>query len=198
MARMKIPRGQVNKVTVNFGKLSKVLQKLDKKRSIRVGILGKDGIQKVADSDLTMAELGAVHEFGARIKVTPKMRGFLGYLGIHLKKETTEIVIPIRSFLRAALLTKEGKKALQVWTVDEKEAFIEYLNKDTISADVLATTIGTKALERVLESFNTGGFGEWEPITAFTREHRKGNAANPPLDSTGEVKNSITFEVKEL
>lgn len=194
----KRPKGQINKVTVNLGKLSKVLQKLEKKRSIRVGILGKNGSKKVPDSDLTLADLGAVHEFGAKINVTPKMRGFLHYLGVHLKKETTQIVIPVRSFLRAALLTKEGKKALQVWSEDEKEAFIEYLNKDTVSADVLATTIGVKALERVLEAFETSGFGEWETITEFTQQHRKGNASNPPIDSTRKLKNSITFEVKEL
>jgi len=38
------------------------------------------------------AKYAAVREFGARILVTDKMRAFLHYKGIHLKKTTTEIV----------------------------------------------------------------------------------------------------------
>lgn len=47
------------------------------------------------------AWLAGIHEYGCRIKVTPKMRAFLHRQGLHLKKSTTEIVIPERSFLRA-------------------------------------------------------------------------------------------------
>lgn len=47
------------------------------------------------------AWLAGIHEYGCRIKVTPKMRAFLHYQGLHLKPTTTEIVIPERSFLRA-------------------------------------------------------------------------------------------------
>ncbi len=46
------------------------------------------------------AWLAGIHEYGCRIKVTPKMRAFLHRQGLHLKASTTEIVIPERSFLR--------------------------------------------------------------------------------------------------
>lgn len=46
------------------------------------------------------AWLAGIHEYGCRIKVTPKMRAFLHHQGLHLKDSTTEIVIPERSFLR--------------------------------------------------------------------------------------------------
>lgn len=46
------------------------------------------------------AWLAGIHEYGCKIKVTPKMRAFLHYQGLHLKETTTEIVIPERSFLR--------------------------------------------------------------------------------------------------
>lgn len=45
--------------------------------------------------------LAAIHEYGCTIPVTPKMRAYLHSIGVHLKKETTKIVIPERSFLRA-------------------------------------------------------------------------------------------------
>ena len=50
------------------------------------------------DSELAM--IANVHEFGARILVTDKMRGYLSSQGLHLKASTTHIVIPERSFLR--------------------------------------------------------------------------------------------------
>ena len=46
------------------------------------------------------AWLAAIHEYGLDIEVTPKMRAFLHRQGLHLKKETTHIHIPERSFLR--------------------------------------------------------------------------------------------------
>lgn len=61
-------------------------------RRIEVGYFGSGETQMLA----------AVHEFGVDIPVTDKMRGFFRYkFGISLKKTTTVIRIPERSFIRA-------------------------------------------------------------------------------------------------
>ena len=57
----------------------------------------------------TRAFYGVVHEFGAVIKVTPKMRGFLHFIGIHLKPSTKVIHIPPRPFMRPALFRALNK-----------------------------------------------------------------------------------------
>lgn len=44
--------------------------------------------------------LAKIHEYGVNINVTDKMRGFLASQGLHLKKSTTVIRIPERSFIR--------------------------------------------------------------------------------------------------
>ena len=46
------------------------------------------------------AWLASIHEYGCNIPVTPKMRKFLAAKGLHLKKSTSHIKIPERSFLR--------------------------------------------------------------------------------------------------
>ena len=46
------------------------------------------------------AKLARIHEYGCRITVKPNQRARLHRMGIHLKKSTTQIVIPERSFLR--------------------------------------------------------------------------------------------------
>lgn len=55
------------------------------------------------------ANIAAVHEFGCTIQVTPKMRAYLHYQGIHLKASTQYIHIPARPFLRPVLLGEEFK-----------------------------------------------------------------------------------------
>jgi hypothetical protein len=47
------------------------------------------------------AWLASIHEYGLDIEVTPEMRAFLHGKGLHLRKDTTHIKIPERSFLRA-------------------------------------------------------------------------------------------------
>lgn len=196
---------RINKSKVNYGKLSQVIQKLNKKRSIKVGILGDKGRQQVAEN-LDMAGLGAVHEFGTTINHpggTPyfiKENGLAQFVskekGSKLPKtKPHQIVIPSRSFLRDSLLTAEGKKALQVWKVEEKQALVDYLNQDTVSADVLAETIGTKGAERVIEAFQTSGFREWEHNAPSTIKRKK---SAMPLINNGDLEGAISYEVKEL
>lgn len=49
------------------------------------------------------ATLMMIHENGARIRVTPKMRAFLHSIGMHLKKSTTTITIPPRPVMGPVL-----------------------------------------------------------------------------------------------
>lgn len=59
------------------------------------------------------ADIAAVHEYGCTIKVTPKMRAFLYHEGLHLKKTTTAIRIPKRSFLQATLDGRAFRKKMR-------------------------------------------------------------------------------------
>jgi len=52
----------------------------------------------------TVGWYGRVHEFGAMITVTAKMRAYLAAVfGWHLRRSTTQIHIPARPFMRPAL-----------------------------------------------------------------------------------------------
>ncbi len=48
------------------------------------------------DADIKLKDLFNVHEYGATITVTPRMRAFLHTIGIHLSKQKTAIRIPPR------------------------------------------------------------------------------------------------------
>lgn len=59
-----------------------------------------------------IVDIAAVHEFGATIKVTPKMRGYLHSQGLHLAASTQYIHIPERSYLRATFESPEFKQEI--------------------------------------------------------------------------------------
>lgn len=191
---------RVNKSKINFKALDDWMKALDRKISIKVGIIGNTATQKHPDSDLTNAELGAVHEFGASIEVTPKMRRYLASQGIYLNKWTYNVVIPTRSFLRMPLMSSEGKKEL--FNVVKSQISSEFkatdLQKDTANKilDDTVHLLAETAYLRVLQAFESGGYGNWAPISKFTSKRRK-NAGNPPLTDTGDLRRSISYEIKE-
>lgn len=191
---------RVNKTRINFKALEEWMKALDRKVSIKVGIIGKEATQKHPDSDLTNAELGAVHEFGASIKVTPKMRRYLASQGIYIDKWTYNVVIPTRSFLRMPLMSSEGKKELRKVVEEQLKSEIKATDLSNETANkILDDTVhllAETAYLRVLEAFESGGFGKWAPISEFTAQRRH-NAGNPPLTDTGDLRRSISYEIKE-
>ena len=204
--------GKINDEKVVFKKLDKIIKLMGEKYTVRVGIIGANASAKHAETNLTNASLGAIHEFGATINVTPKMRGyFFKKYGIHKTKKP--VVIPARSFLRMPILSKDGKNQIVKKVVDslglesvvnpDKKVPAEFkgvYEKKIIALlnpELLATVIGQAAYERVMEAFETGGFGSWTPTSEWSRQNRKYNPANPTLEDTGELRDSITFEVKK-
>ena len=68
--------------------------------------------------------IAAVHEFGTTINVTPKMRAYLHFNGLHLRKDTTHIYIPARPFLRPVLRSREFISTTgEIYVRALKEAF---------------------------------------------------------------------------
>lgn len=204
MTSRKLSKGQINKKNADCIKaLKNLMEDLNQKVSIRVGIIGDKARQKHPDSDLTNADLGAIHEFGAHITVTKKMRGYFWYKwGIHLSKN--EIVIPARSFLRDTLLSDDGKKELidRVGLDEDRELNKEFAKyKMMIDGDffvALCEQVGMKAVEMVQTAFYVGGRpNKWQKITEFTKANRKNDPESPPLTDSGQLRDSITYEVKK-
>lgn len=61
-------------------------------------------------SDKEEAIIAAVHEYGCTIPVTPKLRAYFHYQGIHLRNETVSLHIPSRKFLRPVLESEKFQK----------------------------------------------------------------------------------------
>lgn len=157
-------------------KIPELIEKLTgiKNRTIEAGIL-EDGEQ---------AMIAHVHEYGVDIGVTPRMRAYLHHIGIHLRKDTTHIHIPERSFIRSG------------W--DQNRADIESKIEDLmgnvinfgVDAELFLEMIGLD-IESKLKNQLREVSGP--PLSDVTIE-RKGSS-NPLVD-TGSLQSSISYRVK--
>lgn len=210
--------GRINKTRINFKAIDNLIKDLGRNVSIRVGIIGEKATQIHEGTNLTNAELGAVHEFGATINHpggTPyliKEDGTAQFVskekGKNLPKtKPHQIIIPTRSFLRMPLLSSEGKAAIRKEVMskkyikesignDRKLNKIAWSKDNDSLMDAIGFAIGLAAHDRVMKAFDTEGFGNWKPTTPQSKKHRKNNPAEPTLVDTGQLRGSITYEVK--
>ena len=113
-------------------------------------------------TNITMAELGAIHEYGV-----------------------PESGIPQRSFLRVPLQNNADKL---LKTIDNDLKFSKTNTNQALGK------LGASGLSIVLEAFKTSGGGTWQKLKPSTR---KGTNAKPLID-TGQLRQSITFEVRDV
>ena len=154
--------------------MEKQMKKLGKKK-IKIGVLGGDGeLQMIAH----------VHEYGADIPVTPKMRAWFAYNGYPLKSSTTVIKIPERSFLRS------GKDKHKAKVVNKAKNMLPDVIQKNVSIDVFVNMIGQEFAGHIQKELRDV---KAPPNTQMTKE-RKGSS-NPLID-TGRLLGAIKHEVE--
>lgn len=131
-----------------------------------------------------MGMIAVVQEYGVKIQVTPKMRGFLASRGLHLKKTTTHITIPERSYIRAGW--DENEKDM----MDRAEEFIKQAITGGVSVDAVMDALGQEGRDRIRDF----AVDLKDPANhPFTIEQKNGKS-NPLVDSGGLIE-AITYKV---
>jgi hypothetical protein len=175
---------------IDFG-MENYLMENDKDLSfVDVGVLARDGAEKRPptdegkQTDITLAELATIQEFGTVINVTPKMRKFLSSTGLNLKPSTTQIVIPSRAYMRQ--------------TFDEQLSVLEK-TADKLDRDSIAGKISRReALQQLGQMHrqeiqkNIGTAGKFKANHPYTIA-RKGS--DNELVDDGILRQSIDYEV---
>ena len=132
-----------------------------------------------------LAWLAGIHEYGCRIAITDKMRRWLHANGLHVKKTTTHIVIPERSFLRAGFDQHNGEVLRKV------DDLIPDVVEGAMAVDEFAKVIGllmkSKIQAYAIDLKNPA-------LHPFTIE-RTGNTN--PLVGTGDMIGAIDWEMEK-
>ncbi len=155
----------------DFPKMQATVQELHG-RSVEVGCTGEN------------AWLAGIHEYGCHIQVTPKMRAWFARNGYPLKKTTTEIVIPERSFLRAGF-DEHAETVLKEY--DE-------LTGDVLNGKIPASVLLEGLGQELAAKIKTYARNLSEPPNSAMTVQRKGGSN--PLVKTGGMIESINYEVK--
>lgn len=170
-------------VVKDEGNMDQVIKELKALDHTKVDI----GFFASEDSALTM--IAGVQEFGCNITVTKAMRGWLGAHGLHLRRGTTEIHIPERSFIRAGF-DKSKNKGLKV--IENGIAGI--FEGQTTAAEV-ANLIGVYFQGALRKAGIDLKSPPLHPFTIKMRRGKKGGAN--PLYDTGRMLKAITYKVKK-
>ncbi len=128
------------------------------------------------------ASIATTLEYGAHIRVTDKMRGYFGAVfGVHLKKDTQEIVIPARPFMQRTIEEHGDEWVLKVAQLaklhhyDMKKVF-----------DIMGEIV-MNDLKTVMQS------GDFIENSAITLAHKQGSK---PLIDTGDLRDSIAYDTR--
>lgn len=136
------------------------------------------------DDGTPIAKVAEINEFGATIKVTDKMRRWFGAQGFPLNKNTTEIHIPARSFIRS--------------TCDEEKLDWAELLKSRLQRVIK----GEMTFEQALEILGLRIKADvQEQISLMTEPHNSAmtiamKGKDTPLRNTGLMLESITVQTE--
>lgn len=155
------------KKKVNLTGMQNLINALDQRKKVRVGVLGAKNIRTgdTGPQGITNAEIGLKNEFG-----DPAER------------------IPARSFIRMPL-EHEGKN-IEKAVVAKKDAIEQGMLQGNM--DLAYTILGIAGEAAISRAFETQGFGQW-PANAPMTKAMKGS--DKPLIDTGILSQSITSEV---
>jgi phage gpG-like protein len=155
-------------IKFNMDGLNSFVRALDEsgKFNVKVGVLGAK-VNRKDTAHLTNAEIGAKHEYGSPAEN-----------------------VPVRSFLRMPLQDK-ADEALDIL---QHEGLLGMLAQGKIG--LIFKLLGVACENVVGQAFETGGFGNWKPLTAFTIERKIQHNPQPLID-TRQLQRSITSRVDQ-
>lgn len=130
------------------------------------------------------AWLAAIHEYGCKITVTPKMRVWLHAHGLHLKDSTTHITIPERSFLRS------GFDMYHEDVINKTQAALGQCLK-TGDVDSFLEVVGQLLRDKIVDYANDL---QDPPKHPFSLEMNPGKTN--PLIISGDMIEALTYEVE--
>lgn len=130
------------------------------------------------------AKIAAIHEWGVTINVTPKMRAWFAYQGYPLKKSTTQIVIPERSFFRAGM-EQEGEKIIKTYS-----KVIPDILFGSMPVDTFLTGLGEELVTAIRDYVRDMD----SPANSGMTVAMKGSSS--PLIDTGDMIGAIAYEVE--
>lgn len=163
--------------------IPRIIKNLGNGLTLELGIFGENANKVASGSAITIGGLAEVHEYGVSIKVTESMRNYLHTQGIHLKKGTTHINIPERSFIRGGW-NEHGKEIVEKL----ENLFLQAFHRG-VNFNKLADEIGLEAKGKI----HKYALDLNKPPNSSGTIEQKGSS-NPLVD-TGRMVRAIDYNI---
>lgn len=174
--------GRNTLVRLDVSGLKNLLDGIDQKYVVRVGILGSKAQAAHQRKQTGGQAIGGGHKVGKEASPTTNAE-----IGLAHEKGVKSRNLPRRSWLQTPLednlgkyFGKLGEKALaQILVAQPRQAYVE---------------LGIVCEQIVLKGFETGGYGKWRPLKAATIAAK---GSDQILVDTAQLKKSVTSAVVE-
>lgn len=156
---------------------------------VKAGIFGDATTTTENGRSMHVAEYAAYNEFGATIAVTPKMRAWFHYQGIHLSKDTESIRIPARPFMRTV-----AKEKPKTWI----GTMVKYLRGKAENPAAWKDALGLAGEQMksdIVDSIQNGSWTPNSPATVMMKESKGKSEPDHPLMDTGHMIAAVTYQV---
>ena len=156
---------------------------------VKAGIL-EDATNANKPGGAGIAAYAVWNEFGVpSIPVPEKMRAYMHYQGVHLKKDTTSISIPARPFMRTV-----AKEKPKTW-VSAMVAHIRGHATDPARWKDALGVAGSMMKKDIQDSIQNGNWTPNAPLTVKWKAERGKSQPDKPLFDTGDMFHAVAFKV---
>lgn len=182
------PAGTVRVDTDPLAKLRADLAKAAGAR-VQVGVIGGENqrFDEKGHETLGNADIGLIHEFGVIGRlVKHKSRGQERLARKEEGREDKTVNMPERSFLRLPLIKRLPAEIYKAGAGFWRKLILQ---KGVVAA---LKALGIQGEATVQDAFQTGGFGHWPKLTAYTIKKKKSDSI---LIDTAQLRQSVTSRV---
>lgn len=146
------------------------------------------------DDNTPIAYVAAIQNYGARVRVADKFKNYLHYVGIHLKKNKGEFIIPPRPFMDNAKRRIEGNEGKQILL---QELLRLFEGKQTMGKAINRLGAWLQGvIQQEIIKINHPALSGMTVIMRnkeYESESPHGNIASKPLNSTGMMLATVQY-----
>ena len=147
------------------------------------------------DSDTPIAYIAAIQNYGATVRVADSFKKYLHFVGIHLRKDKTEFIIPPRPFMDNAKRRIQGEEGKQIIL---QELLRVFEGKQTM--DKAINRLGLWLQGVIQEEIKALNSPKLSGMTVEMRDNvydsKSVNKSVKPLNSTGMMFSSVQYKAE--
>lgn len=148
------------------------------------------------DNNTPVAYIAAIQNYGARVRVADSFKNALHYVGIHLRKDKAEFIIPPRPFMENAKRRLEGSEGKQILL---QELLMVFEGKQTMERAINRLGLWLQSvIQGEIKALNSPKLsGMTVELRNNKYDSKSKNKSAKPLNSTGIMFSTVQYKAEK-